>query len=226
MEKLKQEDRNKLSRILYNNWDNVFGYLAGSSKDEDNVLYKEAYKYELEEATKDIISLIDTYLEANAFFNRDSVKNWLIENIIGGLLRDMDCRGNIKFYCCINNLYELIFPIIKPYYIGLYPEKKTFEVEKVIETNISMKDDMVFDHQSRVIEVDSWDNYCTTFKEYDGMAINCFKVLTTLVGNSIPKDVEILNLHYDNHHLTCDFKHKDGWIKKKLAYRCKFRYDV
>lgn len=58
------------------------------------------------------------------------------------------------------------------------------------------------------------------------MVINYFKVLTTLVGNSIPKDVEILNLYYDNHHLTCDFKHKDGWIEKKLAYRCKFRYDV
>lgn len=45
MEKLRQEDRNKLSRILYNNWDNVFGYLVGSSKDEDDVQYNETSKF-------------------------------------------------------------------------------------------------------------------------------------------------------------------------------------
>lgn len=124
MEKLKQEDRNKLSRILYNNWDNVFRYLAGSSKDEDNVSYKEVYKYELEEATKDILSLIDIYLETNVFFSRDTVKNWLIENIIGNLLRDVNLdmmfnsigvlinRENNNRYIHTNN-YLILFPFQK-----------------------------------------------------------------------------------------------------------------
>jgi len=47
LEKLNQDDKDKLSRILYNNWDNMFKLLTGSSLDEDGVPYKECYKYEL-----------------------------------------------------------------------------------------------------------------------------------------------------------------------------------
>ena len=36
---------------------------------------------------------------------------------------------------------------------------------KVIETNLSIEDNNIVDHQSRVIEVDSWDEYINEIKE-------------------------------------------------------------
>ena len=34
---------------------------------------------------------------------------------------------------------------------------------KIIETNLSMSDMIVMDHQNRVIEVSSWEDYCNAF---------------------------------------------------------------
>ncbi len=225
MEKLKQEDRDKLSQILHDNWDNIFKLLTGSSVNEVDVPYREVYKWELFDREKEFPDLIDTYLENDAFFNKDSIRNWLIQEIVGALLGYADCR-TIKFHGCVNQLYYRVFCIIKPYFIGLYPEKERNETVKVIETNLSMKDGKIYDHQSTVVEANTWEDYCKAFKEYDGTAIDLFNSITSMVGNSIPKDVEILNLTYDDYHLTCDFKHKDSWLEKKLSYRSKFRYDV
>lgn len=225
MEKLKQEDKEKLSRILTNNWDSVFRWLTGSSVDEYDVPYREVYKWELKDITKDYLDMVDTYLENNAFYDRQTVRNWLVREIVGGLLGYTDCR-NFSFFSCVNNLYNETFQVIKPYFTDLYPNKKKCESIKVIETNLSMKDDKVFDHQSRVVEVDSWEDYIKIFTEYEGRVVDIFKSIIEMVGNSIPKDVEILNLKYDDYHLTCDLKHKDGWIEKKLSYKSKFRYSV
>ena len=95
---------------------------------------------------------------------------------------------------------------------------------KIIETNLSMKDGQIYDHQSRVLEADNWNDYIEMFKEYNGSSVDKFKSITEMVGNSIPKDVEIMNLAYDDKHLSCDLKHKDGWIEKKLAYKCWIKY--
>lgn len=89
----------------------------------------------------------------------------------------------------------------------------------VIETNFSMKDGEIYDHQSRVIEVEDWEDYILTFTEYDGTPVDVFKTITHLIGYSIPKDVKISNLKYDEYHLSCDLIHKDGWIEKKVAYK-------
>ena len=67
MEKLKPEDKDKLSRILHDNWDNIFKFLTGSSVDEDNIPYREVYKWELLDREKEFPDLIDVYLENNAF---------------------------------------------------------------------------------------------------------------------------------------------------------------
>lgn len=40
MQKLKQKDRDELSRILHNNWDNLFELITGSSVNESGVLIK------------------------------------------------------------------------------------------------------------------------------------------------------------------------------------------
>ena len=223
MERLKREDKDRISKILNDNWDSVFKLLVDSSVDEYDVPYREVYKWELSDREKELPNIIDVYLKNDAFFDRNSLRSWIVEEIVGALLGYSDCR-TIKFYQCVNQLYNLLLPIIKPYYVGLYPAKEKTDYCKIIETNISMKDGQVYDHQSRVVEADSWDEYIEMYEEYDGLPIDRFKAISEMIGNSIPKDVEILNLKYDEKHLTCDFKHKDGWIEKKLAYKCWFRY--
>ena len=223
MERLKREDKDRISKILNDSWDIVFKLLADSSADEYDVPYREVYKWELSDREKELPDVIDTYLINDAFFDRHSLRSWIVEEIVGALLGYSDCR-TIKFYQCVNQLYNLLLPIIKPYYVGLYPAKEKTDYCKIIETNISMKDGQVYDHQSRVVEADSWDEYTEMYEEYDGSPIDRFKAISEMIGNSIPKDVEILNLKYDEKHLTCDFKHKDGWIEKKLAYKCWLRY--
>ena len=223
MERLKREDKDRISKMLNDNWDIVFKLLADSSVDEYDVPYREVYKWELSNREKELPEIIDIYLKNNAFFGRNSLGNWVIEEIIGDLLVYSDCR-KLQFFQCVNQLYNFLLPIIKPYYVGLYPAKEKTDYCKIIETNISMKDGQVYDHQSRVVEADSWDEYTRMYEEYDGSPIDRFKAISEMIGNSIPKDVEILNLKYDEKHLTCDFKHKDGCIEKKLAYKCQIRY--
>ena len=223
MERLKKEDKDRISKMLNDNLDIVFKLLADSSVDEYDVPYREVYKWELSDREKELPNIIDVYLKNDAFFDRNSLRSWIVEEIVGALLGYSDCR-TIKFYQCVNQLYNLLLPIIKPYYVGLYPAKEKTDYCKIIETNISMKDGQVYDHQSRVVEADSWDEYTKMYEEYDGSPIDRFKAISEMIGNSIPKDVEILNLKYDEKHLTCDFKHKDGWIEKKLAYKCWLRY--
>ena len=223
MERLKKEDKDRISKMLNDNWDMIFKLLADSSTDEYDVPYREVYKWELSDREKELPNIVDTYLKNDAFFDRNSLRSWIVEEIVGALLGYSDCR-TIKFYQCVNQLYNLLLPIIKPYYVGLYPAKEKTDYCKIIETNISMKDGQVYDHQSRVVEADSWDEYTEMYEEYDGSPIDRFKAISEMIGNSIPKDVEILNLKYDEKHLTCDFKHKDGWIEKKLAYKCWLRY--
>ena len=223
MEKLKQEDKNKISQILHDNWDLIFKLLTGSSVCEYGTPYIEVYKWELSDREKDLPKIIDIYLENEAFFDRSSLRNWVIEEIIGALLVYSDCR-KLQFFQCVNQLYNLLLPIIKPYYVDLYPEKEKTDSCKVIETNLSMKDGQIYDHQSRVVEADSWNEYIEMYEEYDSSPIDRFKAISGMIGNSIPEDVEILSLKYDEKHLTCDFRYKDGWIGKKLAYKCWLRY--
>ena len=97
---------------------------------------------------------------------------------------------------------------------------------KIIETNISMKDKEIMDHQSRVIEAESWDEY-TNY--YVSRLIGCvnhnveFKCLTNLVGGTLPRFAEINNLKYDNHHLSCDVFNSEGIQTKKLAYLVEYK---
>lgn len=223
MNRLKQEDKNKISQILHDNWDLIFKLLVCSSADECGIPYREVYKWELSDREKDLPEIIDMYLKNDLFFDRNSLRSWIVEDIISALFVYSDCR-RIQFFQCVNQLYNLLLPIIKPYYVGLYPEKEKLDCCKVIETNLSMKDGQIYDHQSRIIEAETWDEYIKMYEEYDGFAVDRFKAISEMIGNSIPKDVEILNLKYDERHLSCDLKHKNGWIEKKLAYKCQIRY--
>ena len=60
---------------------------------------------------------------------------------------------------------------------------------EVIETNIFVdNDNRIYDHQSRITEVEDWDTYCNAFELYEGRAI-CFS--------------KIKELLYDDYHLSC-----------------------
>lgn len=94
---------------------------------------------------------------------------------------------------------------------------------EVIETNLIIdKNNIIRDHQSRVIEADSWDEYCKAHKNYDGKAV--FFKSKVMKGNSIQSNCKISNLKYDEIHLSCNItKLKDNgeeiFTDKRLAYR-------
>lgn len=88
---------------------------------------------------------------------------------------------------------------------------------KIIETNLSMADMIVMDHQSRVIEASSWKDYCNAIENYNGDTVE-FKSLTSMFGSTIPREVGVYNLKYDDFHLSCDVIKTGRYITKKLAY--------
>jgi hypothetical protein len=89
---------------------------------------------------------------------------------------------------------------------------------KVIETNLSVNlINTIKDHQSRVIEVESWDNYVEEFKT--GSTIVRNSVLGSLHGATIPREAKIENLTYDDFHLMCDVINYLGVKSIKLAYK-------
>lgn len=91
-------------------------------------------------------------------------------------------------------------------------------VIQVIETNLSIdKDDIIRDHQSRIVEVEDWDTYCKTFEEYNGKAVYFYS--KTMPGESIVSNCTMTDLTYDDIHLSCMVFHPSGYTTKKLAYR-------
>ncbi len=92
---------------------------------------------------------------------------------------------------------------------------------EVIETNLIIDENNVIrDHQSRVVEADSWSDYCKVYEEYSGEAVY-FKS-KYMVGNSIPSNCSISDLKQDKVHLSCTIVHPKGFITKRLAYRNTF----
>ena len=88
---------------------------------------------------------------------------------------------------------------------------------KIIETNLSMSDMIVMDHQNRVVEASSWEDYCNAFENYNGYMVD-FKSLTSMFGSTIPRGVGVYNLKYDDFHLSCDVIKTGRYTTKKLAY--------
>ena len=90
---------------------------------------------------------------------------------------------------------------------------------EVIETNLIIdENNIIRDHQSRVVGADSWD----THKNYNGKAV--FFKSKVMKGNSIQSNCKISNLEYDEMHLSCNItKLKDNgeeiFTDKRLAYR-------
>lgn len=95
---------------------------------------------------------------------------------------------------------------------------------KIAETNIIYEGSTFHDHQSRVLEIPSWEEYCDLYKNYNGEAVRDEDIKykdvygTLLRGCQLPKNATIVNLKVDDFHLTCDMDLWDGTPHYKLAY--------
>jgi len=91
---------------------------------------------------------------------------------------------------------------------------------KVIETNLSVdNENTIKDHQSRVIEVESWEDYIQEIKDAKSVSRN--SVLGNLHGNTIPSSAVVEIISLDDFHLDCDIVNRFGILSKKLAYMIK-----
>ena len=84
----------------------------------------------------------------------------------------------------------------------------------IIETNLSLKDGVIVDHQSRVIEAKSWDEYVEYYRQNieSDRKHSKFKSLTGLFGDSLPRYGDITEFKYDNFHLSCYHTNPNGQI--------------
>ncbi len=106
----------------------MFESVFGESKDEDNELYKNVCKWELEEVEDRLVYLVKSHIHHNVPINRNAIVTFVIENIAENLgSDDLDCK-NIKFFAFCNHLYYIIFDIVtKPYFMKdvMDKDKKT-----------------------------------------------------------------------------------------------------
>lgn len=91
-------------------------------------------------------------------------------------------------------------------------------MEKVIETNLMLYQGCeIKDHQSRVIEVDSWDSYLREVK--NGKCVSRMSYIGNLIGCTIPKACKVLDFVSDERHASCTVILWNGFVTKKLMYR-------
>jgi hypothetical protein len=89
---------------------------------------------------------------------------------------------------------------------------------KVIETNLSLDyENNIHDHQSRVIEVNSWEDFVEEIKEANSIIRN--SIIGSLHGTTLPRESKVENLSYDDRHLMCDVINRFGMKSKKLVYK-------
>lgn len=91
---------------------------------------------------------------------------------------------------------------------------------KVIETNLSIKDGKVFDHQSRMVEAESWTEYVDYYKQNikSDRKQSKFKTVQGMFGGSLPRYGDLSELKYDDFHLSCYHTNPYGMVTMKLAY--------
>lgn len=87
---------------------------------------------------------------------------------------------------------------------------------KVIETNLYIEKDEIKDFQSRIIEVDSWEDFINEVRE--GKTVIRNSILGNLHGSTIPRAFKVINLEYDDFHLSCDVYNYLRQRTKKLVY--------
>ena len=112
------ETKTKLRQLFRNKefQDFMFEGVFGDSKDEYDTTYRKVYSYELQEIEDKLICLVRAHIHHNILLNRQSIVSFILENIaenLGG--DDIDCK-NIKFFAVCNQLYYMVFDVIKDDY--------------------------------------------------------------------------------------------------------------
>lgn len=88
---------------------------------------------------------------------------------------------------------------------------------KVIETNMIIGNyRRIFDFQSRVIEVESWEAIVKEIVDAESVSRNA--VIGTMFGYTIPRNAKVENVDYDSNTLKCDVLNYAGERSQKLAY--------
>ncbi len=87
---------------------------------------------------------------------------------------------------------------------------------KIIETNLNMDGDTIKDHQSRVIEAESWESFIEEIK--NARFVIRTAIIGVMYGNSVPRSSTIENFISDEKHLSCDIYNYAGDKTRKLAY--------
>ena len=82
-----------------------------------------------------------------------------------------------------------------PNFIG-ENNKKGSDFIQVIEINITIdSNNIIRNHQSRIVEVDSWETCCKAYEEYAGKSIAFYS--KGMPGNTIQSNYKMLDLIYD-----------------------------
>lgn len=90
---------------------------------------------------------------------------------------------------------------------------------KIIETNLFYEKDMVLkDHESRIIKMDSWEEYVNMYLNYNGEAI-WYNGNSRLMGCILPHFANIYEIEHDEFHLTCRMGLCNDSYMIKLAYK-------
>ena len=90
-------------------------------------------------------------------------------------------------------------------------------MNRIIETNISIDDKgQIADHQSRIIQVESWESYIEEIKS--GETKYRMSYLGNVHGCSLPKFCRVDNLVFDDFHMSCNVWNYANMLTKKLAY--------
>lgn len=91
---------------------------------------------------------------------------------------------------------------------------------QIIETNITYgHSETIKDHQSRIIKVDSWEDYISLYNQYHGEPSGDYN--GSLIGYTLPKNAHIYKLSYDDFHLQCELVLWNNDVETKLAYLVK-----
>ncbi len=91
-------------------------------------------------------------------------------------------------------------------------------MDKIIETHLSTSISGEFDHQSRVIEVESWEDYIEDIK--NKKSVEYQDLLGSMSGRTLPiRDFEIRSLRFDEYHASCTIINFKGQITEKVMYR-------
>lgn len=108
---LNEEDKCNIREILYESLNENLKFLFP----DDDINYREEYRYEFCEAVDDLIDYINVHIKYNIFFTRTVFMSWFLYHVIYNIVADNFDRS-YKFYFCGGVLYDKIFDIIMPYY--------------------------------------------------------------------------------------------------------------